>query len=661
MSKKEKHVFEQQSFLECIISWITVGVFAVLPLLYFSGRAASYVTSKQYFFMGTVELLVILWVWLMVRDNRYWITKASLIWLSPLLLFLISATISGIVGVSSRTSFYSTVESGTGLLLLYHVFVFACIIASLVRVQRRKIARSIMDATLFASVILAAFTFFTGSNGLFLTSSEMLNGSSGGAMMGNSLLVGAYFVFSIFFALILIFQESSVWKKALYSLAILFLLISPIYLNVSIFKGGEILSPLILLGQARVAAAALGIGLLVGLFVWLATNKGNKRIIGIAGLAVIGIAGIIFAFTIASPGSSLHTFFVNESGNRIVDWQASVKGIREKPLLGWGPENFNVVYQKYLDPAVFNPGRGNEVWALHPHNNTLEMFVNGGILGGMLYILFIAMLFVGLFRLYKSGHVDSKTFALLVGMLIAFILQQQMIYESIVSYVMLFSVAGIIAGLATVLNERKAPRVPVGTIGYVLAIGITVIIVPVWVYAVYFPAKKMKEYQAVTIMPSDARAKVYSTLFSSPGAYAINTDVEFYTDPLFYSYDAQKAVLRDNPVYKKVASEEITALIEAVRPIWLKSPYNYHLTLSLLQLENLLYYLTEDVTYLVHADMYAKKAFELSPSDPQIYFTYAQTLVYEKKIPEAISLLDKSIQINSNYMPSVKFKAILVK
>ncbi len=650
---------EGKSFLEKVVTWGIIGIFALLPLLYFSDRAASYVTSKQYFLIGTVDILAVLWVWLLLVDIRYRLVKKNMFFLVPLFLFLLSMTVSGFSGADPATSFFSTVESGTGLVLLYHAFVLTCIIASLLRVQQKKLLTYILQANVFASAILAGATFFTGDHGIWDIGSKMLNGSSGGAMMGNSLLVGAYFIFSIFLTLYLILQEQQAYKKTLYWLVIALMVLSPIYLNAGIFKGIEITSAVHLIGHARIAAVSLIVGLFISLCIWLALRDEKKvwKYAGIGGLFATVFFGIYIGVQLITPQSLLQQFFITESGNRITDWKASIQGIAEKPLLGWGPENFNVVYQKYLDPIVFDPGHGNEVWALHPHNNTLEVAVNGGIVGLLLYLAIFGGLFVGIVSLYKKQVFDKATVSLLAGMLIAFMLQQQMIYESIVSYTMLFFIVAIVAGFSAASDQQKHFKY-IGRREYVIGAIAFLVFFPVWLYGAFYPARKTEEFQQVVDAHSDARAVRYQHLFHSAGSYAISTDAEFYTDPLFFSYYPQREVLKNNPVYQKIASEELTALFKAVDPIWQKDRYNYHLSLSLLQLANLQYYLTGDKELLAKADTYAQRAFKLSPADPQIYFYYAQTLAYENNNEEAKSLLDQAIALNANYTAAVEYRKL---
>jgi hypothetical protein len=328
-------------------------------------------------------------------------------------------------------------------------------------------------------------------------------------------------------------------------------------------------------------------------------------------------------------------------------------------LLGWGPENFHVVYQQYLDPIVFNPGHGNEVWALHPHNNTLEVLINGGLIGFAFYLLVLAGLVTGIFRLYNKKVLNRTVTALLLGMLIAFVAQQQMVYESIVSYFIFFSIIAVLAGLMDMTDEPRALMTDTPISSYFVEAVVVLILIPTWIYGAYLPSRKVEEFQRVADMTSDMRTPAYDHLLHSNGSYAINTDTEFFTSPLFYSYDAQKVQLKANPTYQKYASAEVDALLTAVDPIWQRTPYDYHLSLSLVQLENLAFYLNGGTTHLTKADEYAKRAFTLSLTDPQIYFAYAQTLVYENKVADAKAMLDQAIALNANYHAASEFRKLL--
>ena len=194
------------------MGWGVIFTITVLPLLYFPGRVSSYTTSKEFFFIGMVDLLFCLWVWVMLRNTNYRLSKKNLFVFIPLFLFLLSATISSVIGVNPLVSFFSTVESGTGMILLWHALFFTVILASIIRARGEQFLKKVFQGILLASVTLAIMTWFTNLS-LWDVHSKMLDGSIGGGTMGNVLLAAAYFIFSIFFALILIIKESLIKKR----------------------------------------------------------------------------------------------------------------------------------------------------------------------------------------------------------------------------------------------------------------------------------------------------------------------------------------------------------------------------------------------------------------------------------------------------------------
>lgn len=459
-------------FIEKLFKRGILAMFLLLPLAYIPWWVSPYVTAKVFFLMALVDLLAMVWVWLLIIDARYRPTKKQLIFLLPVLVFLVVLTISAICGVDRATSFLSTVESGTGLVMMYHAFLFMCMVASGMRVLGSELWRKIRLMIFASGVFLAVTTFFTDITlniGL-----PVLNNSQGGAMMGNVLFLGAYLIFAFFLGATLLFSEPERVKKMRYILGLVIILLSPaFFIDQDIWKGlipfSKIFSsPVHILGGARMASISLGIGILVAGCTWLLLSSASKirRVLGGVGLAVLllGIGfGIHQAFV---PGSSTNTYFVHESGNRLIDWHEAVQGIKEKPVLGWGPENYRVVFQKHLDPHVFDPGQGNEVWTLHPHNQLLEVLINGGVIGLLVYMGILAALGCMIRLLYRRKIIEAKTCALLVGMLVAYVLQNQMAFDTVVSLAIFFGLFGMVVGLLYQSGESQDRRITISEGGY---------------------------------------------------------------------------------------------------------------------------------------------------------------------------------------------------
>lgn len=630
-------------------------IFATLPLVYFPGWVGPYITSKEYFFIGLVDILVCAWVWLMQFDRQYCLTLKNGLMLLPLLLFLVSLTISSVIGVDPATSFWSVIESGTGMVLLWHAFFFACIVASLVRVQGDGFFKKILQANFIPAVVLAILTFFARSH--INPTSVMLHDSIGGATMGHVLLAAAYLIFSFFLSVILIARESS-WKmKILYLVGVVIILVSPPFLNDAIWEGHVpfvkmVTSPIVWIGKARFPAVSFAIGIFFSICLWAFLVKKKKiiRVVSVVGMIFVVLATAFAIEQTIQSGTALNKIFAAESGNRIIFWDEAIQGFKDKPMMGWGQENYRIVYQKYLNPIIFSPGRSavNEVWSFHPHNVSLEVLVNGGLVGFILYLAFIATMIVGMMTLYRQKKMDATMLSMLLGMMIAYFLQIQMMFDSIVNFVMLFSVLGIIAGLSQNASFAPSQAKISNRWEHVLPAVVTAIMIPVWIYAAYLPAQKVKEMNAIVDSSADSRMLSYYHLFHSPGSYVITTDMAPFVDALIQAYGDYG---KSTPAMNDAMAKDVLALMDSIDPIWQKRQMDYHLALSLVSAGNFIIYLTNDATpeKIAQLKQYAEQAILLSPTDPQIYTKYAETLFNVNDLAGANSMVEKALAMNPFY------------
>jgi len=93
-------------------------------------------------------------------------------------------------------------------------------------------------------------------------------------------------------------------------------------------------------------------------------------------------------------------------------WQISWEAFKERPILGYGLENFPLAFDKYYDPSLPKIGQivpGEELWQWfdRAHNVFFETLVTGGTLGFAAYIALFVLLLWFLQRLKKRGPTDS--------------------------------------------------------------------------------------------------------------------------------------------------------------------------------------------------------------------------------------------------------------
>ena len=124
--------------------------------------------------------------------------------------------------------------------------------------------------------------------------------------------------------------------------------------------------------------------------------------------------------------------------SRFIVWGMGWKGFLDDPILGKGQENFNVVFNKYYDPFLYN----HEPWFDRAHNVVMDWLTSGGILGLLTYFgLFIATLML----VWKRGSPFSIVErSLLTGVLAGYFFHNIFVFDNVVSYILFATVLGYV-------------------------------------------------------------------------------------------------------------------------------------------------------------------------------------------------------------------------
>ncbi len=100
---------------------------------------------------------------------------------------------------------------------------------------------------------------------------------------------------------------------------------------------------------------------------------------------------------------------VDLSPNRRTLWGVALTMLRDRPLLGVGPDNFRFAYGRYTGQTVWDTG-------LHTNNMYIEMFADTGVFGGILFVLFnVAVVWTaiqGLRVVGQAGAAEDSLFTL---------------------------------------------------------------------------------------------------------------------------------------------------------------------------------------------------------------------------------------------------------
>jgi len=134
-------------------------------------------------------------------------------------------------------------------------------------------------------------------------------------------------------------------------------------------------------------------------------------------------------------------------------WDEAWKGFLDRPIFGWGPENFTPVFDKYFNPNFYVPGQSSETWFDRAHSIYFDYLVETGLVGLISYLAIFAVFYWGLvkkaFKNRKAPHegqpeVHHKTatniqIGLLLALPLAYLIQGVAIFDVFPMYICLFT------------------------------------------------------------------------------------------------------------------------------------------------------------------------------------------------------------------------------
>ncbi|MEA3344533.1 MAG: O-antigen ligase family protein, partial [Patescibacteria group bacterium] len=87
---------------------------------------------------------------------------------------------------------------------------------------------------------------------------------------------------------------------------------------------------------------------------------------------------------------------------RFSAWQVSLEAVKAKPILGYGPENFSIGFDKYYDPSLPYIDKAWGSWWDRAHNFALDISVTAGIPALIIYLSLFAII------IYRLNTIKSN-------------------------------------------------------------------------------------------------------------------------------------------------------------------------------------------------------------------------------------------------------------
>ena len=210
-----------------------------------------------------------------------------------------------------------------------------------------------------------------------------------------------------------------------------------------------------------------GLVFLATLYAFLARVR-MVRLVAAGSAGLLGVVAILLIVLSFSPAASrIEAWNTNpllsrlanhgpsvSTRHRLLAWEAGVKGFTERPMLGWGPENYVVVWGRYGSefiadmPGVFD----------HSHNKLVEELVTKGLSGLLVHVAIWGFAFHVVWRAARDADSRERAPVLFAGAaLMGYFVQSMTTLDSAVGSLQFVLLLAFAAHLETTGSDRRRP------------------------------------------------------------------------------------------------------------------------------------------------------------------------------------------------------------
>jgi O-antigen ligase len=455
-----------------------LAVVAVTPSTLFP-----FIVGKYAFFRTAVGLSLVFFLLGVLFNNKYQPISININqylkqrFRNPLVIavsiFVLIFVLAGFFGVNPAFSFWSNFERGEGGLQMLYLGVFFLLLILLFK--EKSDWQKLFLISIIAGVLMIFYGVFAGLKYIDAeTTIQIIDGvpqkiltGQGGPLyqtfksfigpdfrdegyrfagsIGNPAYVAVYLVFIIFYALYLLIEK---YRYRLKSAGAIGLMAVIIFFSIFFF-----------LAATRGAFIGVVVAGLSGLIYLGFSIKSWRKWFLLAGIiALLAVGSLVYFrntdFVKSLPGGRIFdiSFQAENFQNRMVIWKIALDGFKERPLLGWGPENFPVVFDKYYNPKHYSLAAGFGAWYDRAHNIFLDYLTQAGILGLLSFLAIFKVFYWQLFatnsksKILNHKQTQNSKFriqnnivdALLFALPIAYLVQGLALFDILPTYINLF-------------------------------------------------------------------------------------------------------------------------------------------------------------------------------------------------------------------------------
>ncbi|OGG90358.1 hypothetical protein A3G12_02095 [Candidatus Kaiserbacteria bacterium RIFCSPLOWO2_12_FULL_54_10] len=422
-----------------VARWVALGALFLIPLaplVVANSYFFPFITGKAFYLRILIEIAVVAWVVLALLDKEY---RPRFSWIGAAAIgFVVWMFIADAFALNAVKAFWSNFERMEGWMLLVHLLGLFFAMSAVLRAEKKW--RAWFLASLGVAVIISGYALLQLNGSLAIHQGSVRID----ATLGNSAYLAIYFLFNIFIALWLALTEKYSWLKW------------------SLIAFAVIETTLLFYTETRGTVIGLILGLtLAALLTAITAGKSARR--GAVGALVL-ISIIVGGFYLSRDSSFVQnnhalqriaSISLADGQTRFTIWSMAFEGVRERPVIGWGQEGFNYVFNKYYDPSLYN----QEPWFDRAHNAFIDWLTAGGVPALLLYLSLFGTAFA---LLWKNPELSRPERIVLTAALVGYAVHNVFVFDNLYSYIYFFAILALIDSQVARPIEwfEKAPELP---------------------------------------------------------------------------------------------------------------------------------------------------------------------------------------------------------
>ncbi|MEI7740980.1 MAG: O-antigen ligase family protein [bacterium] len=582
------------------------------------------------FFQILVEILALVWIITMVSDNSFRPNFKNPVTVA-LGLYIFWLAISTFWSVDPAFSFWSTQTRMTGVVQYLHCFVWFLMLSSTLKTWED------WKPTLFAANAVCLLVDAIGFHNFATSMAPLVRETS---IMGNAGFLATYALLHVYLAVILFLQAGSRNWKIFYALSVL-----------AHFA-------IILASGTRAAVLAISLTCILGGIYFLRPKLGERktyiRFTGV--ILLIGLAASAFLWLrISAPGKSIAEKFpesiyriinTDAGGDRKALWRIAIEGIKEKPVLGWGLENYGIVFEKYFRPMTLDSSL-RETWYDRAHNQILEIWLALGAIGLLLYLAFWTALIRGLIVAGRLCTSDAEKYSIATLLLcfVAYFLNSFFIFDipsSLVIFYALLALANSITSntASAVVLQKKTKNESAADV----RAGKTVAVIGlVAVFVVMYKASFLPMY--LELKARSGREETFRNTKLSLENYKASLDTIAFTNPenAYHLADTISAAFARSMQSTEILKDHVLYAAPKMAELARAHPQNTRLQIMTAYLYRRA--MVYEPALAAESYKYADRALILSPERFESRMEIAETAIEAGEYQKARELIGKAMAV----------------